>query len=164
MSQVSAAEASEALKRVSAARRALAERVRLPLWYSLLYAASAFALFLLPALVVRPHHHLPWGVVPIVILAASIVLAMHGPVLRASSGVRVSAEDARSFSAVKPAVILVVGIVALGSALTWLAATTASWGVALACGAISALALCGARAWTLVALRHDIRVGCSEAR
>jgi hypothetical protein len=163
-SPVSRAEAAHALDHASSARRALAERVRVPGWYAVLYGLSAAALFVVPSLVVRPHHHLPWSVVPIVIVAASVVLALQGPVLRARSGVGGSLDDPRRFPALRAPTILVAVIVVAGSALTWLAATSATWGVALACGVLCTLLLCAARLRALAAVRHDIRTGSTVAR
>ena len=161
--RISPTDARDALSRVADARRLMAARVVLPHWYRALYALAAMAVFVVPALAVRPHHALPWLVVPIVIVAASVVLGLHTTVLRISSGSRVSSDDIRRFPATRPAFLALVGIVVVGSAATWVAASI-SWLLALACGLVSAALLCVARSRSVAAVRRDVRAGTAVPR
>jgi hypothetical protein len=80
--------ARERLDDVGRARAALAQCVRMPGWYTVLYAAALGVLFVIPGLSVRPGHELSPAAVSVAILVAVAALVVGELVLRRSSGTR----------------------------------------------------------------------------
>ena len=156
--------AQASLDRVAQVRGTLSDRVRLPAWYQALYTVAATALFVVPALVVRPHHHLPWSVIPVVTVAASVVIALQNVILRGHAKVHVAYAPTRTYPGTRVPIAVALMIVVGGSVATWLTAEHVSWGVSLACGLVSVGLLTAARQWTIAAVRRDIRTGRAVAR
>lgn len=162
--QMTAADAQRALDEIARHRRAFARRLRLPGWYLAPYVLATVALFVDPALTVRPHHHLPWSAVPIVIVAATVVLSLSGLALRQASGARLPTDTARVYPSTRRVSLVALAIVVLGSAATWTAAASLSWPASLACGLTCAGLLVVAQQRTLAAIRRDISTGRAGER
>ncbi len=152
-------DAQRSLQEVDRQRAALADRIRLPRWYSCLYAGALLVLFVLPGLSVRPGHHLSHATVTIVIVACVVVLVLADAVMRRASGARLPADRAGAYVSARRPIMRTGWIVLAGSVATWAAAEAASWVLSIALGvAVAALAMRGQRQ-TLAAIRHDIRSG-----
>lgn len=147
------------LEEVDRQRAALADRIRLPRWYSYLYAAALLVLFVIPGLSVRPGHHLSHATVTIAIVVCVVVLVLADAVMRRASGARLPADRAGTYVSARRPIMRTGWIVLAGSAATWVAAEAVSWVLSIVLGvAVAALAMRGQRQ-TLAAIRHDIRTG-----
>ena len=150
-------DARESLQEVDRQRAALADRIRLPRWYSYLYAAALLVLFVIPGLSVRPGHHISQPTVTMVIVAAVVVIVLADVVMRRASGARLAASCA--YESARQPFMRTGWIMLAGSVATWATAEAVSWVLSICLGvAVAVLAVRGQHE-TLAAIRHDIRTG-----
>jgi hypothetical protein len=175
---VTTTDARRDLDAVQRQRQLLADRIRPPYWYLILCGLALLALFVVPALTVRLHHHVAWSVVSTVIALATAVLSISNAVLSRTAGARIPADRVRAFPGTLRPTLAVLAIVVVGSAVTGTTAATVSWIASLTCGVASAALVLvaqqrvlgaqqrvlGAQQRVLGALRSDIRTGRTVAR
>jgi len=152
-------QAQERLADVDRARDAVAQRIRMPGWYTAAYAGALAVLFVVPGLSSWPGHELSASAVRIAILSAVVVLVLAEAALRRSTGTRLRPDRATAYVSARRPILLTGGIVLLGSAITWVTAVAVSWILSIALGLIVvALAVRGQRE-TADAIGRDIRAG-----
>ncbi len=152
-------EAHRALREVDRQRAEMAERIRLPGWFVVLYGAALVALFVVPGLSARPGHALSNAVVLAVITAGVAVLGLLSAVLDRAAGARLRSDRASAHVSAKRPMFVTTWIVLAGSLATWITAQTVSWALSVVVGlVVAALALLG-RQRTIAAIRDDVRRG-----
>src|SRR3954449_639718 len=129
----------------------VADRVRLPAWYTAVSVVALIALFAAPALTKHGHREVAVWVVTIPCVT---ILGLVGFVIRHDSGLNLS-RDSRSLPSTRPVTYATLIAVAIGTTITWLVADWGSAGATLAAGAICAVVVLVVEQQALAAVRRE---------
>src|SRR3954468_18198999 len=133
----------------------VADRVRVPAWYTAVSAVALVALFAAPALTKHGHREVAVWAITIPCVA---ILGLIGFVIRRNSGLNLS-RDSSALPSTRPITYATLIAVAIGATITWLVADWGTAGATLAAGAISALLVLVVEQQSLAAVRREIRHG-----
>jgi hypothetical protein len=136
-------------------RDEIADRVKVPLWYTLLSALALVALFAAPALTKHGHREVAVWVITI---PCVVVLGLVGWAIRQNSGLNLS-RDSSALPSTKPVTYATLIAVAIGTTITWLVADWGTAGATLAAGAICAVVVLVVEQQAVAAIRREIRHG-----
>ena len=136
-------------------REDIADRVRIPLWYTALSALALVALFAAPALTKHGHREVAVWAITIPCVA---ILSLVGFVIRRNSGLNHS-RDSSALPSTKPITYATLIAVAVGTTITWLVADWGTAGATLVAGAICAVIVLVVEQQAVAAVRRDIRHG-----
>lgn len=149
-------EAAEGLEQIRRQRAALADRVTLPWWYVVVYAAAMLAVLALPLA--------SWALSPelsnwAVFLPAMVVLFGLDPLLARTTGARLSRRTLRAFPSSRPAgvAMLVIAAVAVVGESVLLNVGRVAFAVGLV--VVAAAGVVGCLVHQTAAIRDDIREG-----
>src|SRR3954449_3322137 len=133
----------------------VADRVRLPAWYTAVSVVALIALFAAPALTKHGHREIAVWVITIPCVT---ILGLVGFVIRRNSGLNLS-RDSRSLPSTRPVTYATLIAVAVGTTITWL---VADWGrpvASLLAGVVSAGVVLLVEQQAVAAIRREIRHG-----
>jgi hypothetical protein len=131
----------------------LADRVRLPAWYTAVSVFALIALFAAPALTKHGHREVAVWVITIPCVT---ILGLVGFVIRRNSGLNLS-RDSRSLPSTRPVTYATLIAVAIGTTITWLVADWGTAGATLVAGAICAVIVFVVEQQAVAAVRREIR-------
>jgi hypothetical protein len=152
-------QARAALRHVDLQRDALADRIRIPPWYAVIYAAALIGLFTVPGLSVRPDHELARSTVVAVIVLGVVALGLLDAAVGRSAGARLRRDRTHAYASTRTPILMTGFAVLGGSIVTWALAETGAWVLSILCGlGIAVVALLG-QYWQFRGIRHDIRAG-----
>jgi hypothetical protein len=157
--EMAGTDARRALEEVERQRAGMAERIRLPGWFAVLYDAALVALFVVPGLSTRPGHELSHTVVVTVIVVAVVVLSLVNLVLDRAAGARLRTDLVDVHVSAKKPMLMTGLIVLVGSVVTWVTAEAVSWALSIAFGLVIATVAIVGRQRIIAAIRHDVRHG-----
>jgi peptidoglycan biosynthesis protein MviN/MurJ (putative lipid II flippase) len=133
----------------------VADRVRVPAWYTAVSALALIALFAAPALTKHGHREVAIWVITI---PCVVVLGLVGFVIRRNSGLNLS-RDSRALPSTRPVTYATLIAVAIGATVTWLVADWGTAGATLVAGAICAVVVLVVEQQAVAAVRREIRHG-----
>ena len=136
-------------------REEIADRVKMPLWYTALSTLALIALFAAPALTKHGHREVAVWVITI---PCVVVLGLVGWAIRQNSGLNLS-RDSTALPSTKPVTYATLIAVAIGTTITWLVADWGTAGATLAAGAICAAVVLVVEQQAVAAIRREIRHG-----
>jgi peptidoglycan biosynthesis protein MviN/MurJ (putative lipid II flippase) len=133
----------------------IADRIRVPAWYTAVSIVALIALFAAPALTKHGHREVAVWAITIPCVA---ILGLIGFVIRRDSGLNLS-RDSHGLPSTRPVTYSTLIAVAIGTTVTWLVADWGTAGATLVAGTICAVIVLVVEQQAVAAMRRDVRQG-----